>query len=92
MYKGGFGKTLFVSDLDGTLLNSKQTLSDNTKQTVNDLISKGISFTFATARSLTTAKEVTKGLDWKLPVIVYNGAFIQAYKSGDSVLASTFSA
>lgn len=92
MYKGGFGKTLFVSDLDGTLLTSKQTLSDNTKQTVNDLISKGISFTFATARSLTTAKEVTQGLDWKLPVIVYNGAFIQAYKSGDSVLASTFSA
>ena len=91
MCKVSIEKTLFVSDLDGTLLNSKQTLSDNTKKTINKLVLNGLSFTFATARSLTTAREVTQGLDLKLPVIVYNGAFIQEYESGASVMSQTFS-
>lgn len=33
-------------------------------------------FTYATARSLITAKKVTKGIKAKIPLIVYNGAFV----------------
>ena len=33
-------------------------------------------FTYATARSLASASIVTKGLNTKIPVIAYNGAFI----------------
>ena len=84
-------KTLFVSDLDGTLLNQKQELSHFTCRTLNALIQKGVPFTYATARSLTTAKEVTQGLDIQLPVVVYNGAFIKSAVSGESVLARQFS-
>ncbi len=84
-------KTLFVSDLDGTLLNQDQALSEYTRETLNRLIREGLFFTYATARSLTTAREVTEGLDLKLPVIVYNGAFVKDSASGESVIARQFS-
>ena len=54
--------TLYVSDLDGTLLNSNQTLSPFTIQTINQLVSDGMLFSYATARSYQTAKKVTQGL------------------------------
>ena len=37
-------KTLYLSDLDGTLLNSNQRVSDYTAKTVNELIDDGIFF------------------------------------------------
>lgn len=67
---------LYVSDLDGTLLRSDETLSQFTIDTINELTSKGMLFSYATARSLVTAKKVTKGLNTHFPLIVYNGAFI----------------
>lgn len=69
-------KTLYVSDLDGTLLRSDEQMSEYTNNTINTLVSKGMLFSYATARSLITAKKVTKGLSAKIPLIVYNGAFI----------------
>ncbi len=69
-------KTLYVSDLDGTLLRSDQTLSDHTVKTLNRLISEGVIFSYATARSYATSSIVAAGLDAKFPVIVYNGTFI----------------
>ena len=69
-------RTLYVSDLDGTLLQSNEQMSEYTNNTINTLVSKGMLFSYATARSLITAKKVTKGLSAKIPLIVYNGAFI----------------
>ena len=69
-------KTLYVSDLDETLLRHDERLSDFTVQSINTLIEKGMVFSFATARSALTAREVTKGLSPRLPIIVYNGTFI----------------
>ena len=69
-------RTLYVSDLDGTLLHSNEQMSEYTNNTINTLVSKGMLFSYATARSLITAKKVTKGLSAKIPLIVYNGAFI----------------
>ena len=69
-------RTLFVSDLDGTLLNQEQYLSSYTIQTINSLIEKGMIFSFATARSAITSNKVTKGISPRIPVIIYNGAFI----------------
>ncbi len=70
------GKTLYVSDLDGTLLRSDETISERTSGTINKLTGQGLLFSYATARSIHTAKKVTQGLDAKIPLIVYNGAFI----------------
>lgn len=69
-------KTLYLSDLDGTLLNSKERLSDFTIHAVNSLVNKGTVFSYATARSIATASKVTAGLNSEFPVITYNGAFI----------------
>ena len=44
-------KTLYVSDLDGTLLRSDQRTSEYTNRTVNALVADGMCFSYATARS-----------------------------------------
>lgn len=55
-------KTLYVSDLDGTLLRKNETLSSYTIKIINALTSSGMLFSYATARSLNTAKKVTEAL------------------------------
>ena len=69
-------KNLYVSDLDGTLLRSDEVTSEYTNQVINSLVAKGMLFSYATARSLITAKKVTKGIKANIPLIVYNGAFV----------------
>ena len=69
-------KTLYVSDLDGTLLSSHQKTSPFTNQVMNRLVEEGMGFSYATARSFHTAKRATEGLNAPMPLIVYNGAFI----------------
>ena len=75
-------KTLYVTDLDGTLLRTDDTVSPFTINTVNGLVDKGMLFTYATARSLVSASVVTKGLSARIPVIAYNGAFIYNAETG----------
>ncbi len=67
---------LYVSDLDGTLLKSNEATSEYTNSVINALVDKGMIFSYATARSLITAKKVTKGIAAKIPLIVNNGAFV----------------
>lgn len=69
-------RILYVSDLDGTLLNSNQTLSEFTVNTINRLVEQGMIFSYATARSYNTAAKITQGISPKIPVIVYNGVFV----------------
>ncbi|ABN52711.1 MAG TPA: Cof-type HAD-IIB family hydrolase [Hungateiclostridium thermocellum] len=83
-------KTLFVSDLDGTLLRSDETLSQFTIDTINGLTEKGMLFSYATARSLVTAKKVTKGLNSHIPVIVYNGTFVMDNVTEEILIANYF--
>ncbi|MBO5374583.1 MAG: HAD family hydrolase [Clostridia bacterium] len=83
-------KTLYVTDLDGTLLRSDKTLSAFSADTINMLIDKGVYVTYATARSHHTATEVTGGrLMPKIPVILYNGTFIASAK-GEILKACAF--
>ncbi|MCI9092923.1 MAG: HAD family hydrolase [Coprobacillus sp.] len=83
-------KILYVSDLDGTLLRSDETISQLTSQTINDLVEKGMIFSYATARSYQTAHKVTKGLKAKIPLIIYNGTLIVDNESQDILLAHYF--
>lgn len=83
-------KKLYISDLDGTLLNSQGIISDFTINTINELVEKGMIFTFATARSLVSAAPVTKGLTKNLPLIIYNGTFIINGKTGAYLHKNTF--
>lgn len=69
-------KTLFVSDLDGTLLNNNAQISEFTKQTLNSLISSGLMFTVASARSIISAGDILKGVNWNLNGIFMNGVLL----------------
>ena len=84
-------KTLYVTDLDGTLLNTRDRISEYSKKIINELIKGGMHFTYATARSLNSASVVAKGLSSQLPVIVYNGAFILDVATREVIASSGFS-
>ena len=79
-------KTLYVSDLDGTLLTPREDLSPFTTRVLNRLVEQGMAFTYATARSQHSADVVTRGLTKSLPVIVYNGAFIRRGERRETLL------
>ena len=84
-------KTLFVSDLDGTLLTAKETVSEYSMRLLNKLIDEdGVLFTYATARSLNSAAKAVWGLRQDLPVILYNGAIIMEPWNGNKLYNSHF--
>ena len=56
-------RTLYISDLDGTLLNSRVEISSYSADVINRLVrEQGLIFSYATARSPVTAFPVTKNL------------------------------
>ncbi len=67
------GKTLYVSDLDGTLLQPDATISPRTLSILNRAIAEGALFTIATARTPATVAAIIKDLDLRLPAIVMTG-------------------
>lgn len=85
-------RTLYVTDLDGTLLNKQSRISETSICVINRLIEQGILFTYATARSLTSALPVTKGLAVEIPIIAYNGTFIVNPKNNEILYSLGFTA
>lgn len=83
-------KTLYVSDLDGTLLRSDARTSAYTNQVINQLTSDGMLFSYATARSYLTATKATKGLNARIPIITYNGAVILQNDTFDIIARNAF--
>lgn len=74
-------RTLYVTDLDGTLLNTHDRINPYSIEVINSLVERGMLFTYATARSLVSASVVAQGLSTNIPVIAYNGALIIHPKS-----------
>lgn len=74
-------KILFISDLDGTLLNNNGKLSEYTVAMLNSMTSVGMYFTFATARTIYSAKPLTERLDINVPCILNNGASVYDIQS-----------
>ena len=83
-------RELFVTDLDGTLLNRQDRISPFSIRIINDLVDRGMLFTYATARSLVSASVVTEGLSTNIPVIAYNGAFIIQPSAGRILSSENF--
>lgn len=75
-------KTLYVSDLDGTLLNSGSRVSDASREMLNRAIAEGALFTVATARTPATVSKLLEGVDLTLPAIVMTGAALWDKASG----------
>ena len=66
-------KTLYISDLDGTLLNNKSKITSHTADLLNRISDNGVLFTVATARTLSTTVPILSGLRLKCPLVLMNG-------------------
>lgn len=67
-------RTLYVSDMDGTLLDSKTRIPQQVVSDINEAISKGALFTVATARTPATLSSLLEGINMQLPAVVMTGA------------------
>ncbi|MBV8468616.1 MAG: HAD family phosphatase [Burkholderiaceae bacterium] len=68
--------TLYVSDLDGTLLNADGQLSSTCRAGLTRLLDQGLHFTVASARHVSSIRQILGDLPLRLPVISANGAYI----------------
>ena len=69
------GRTLYVSDMDGTLLNEDSVLSASTVTMLNRIIEQlGGLFTVATARTPATVEPLMRDVQARLPFIVIGGS------------------
>ncbi|MBO5444918.1 MAG: HAD family phosphatase [Muribaculaceae bacterium] len=68
--------TLYVSDLDGTLLNAESKVSDESAALINSAIADGALFSVATARTPATVSRLLKDVHINVPLIVMTGAAI----------------
>ncbi|MFK7924020.1 MAG: HAD family hydrolase [Bacteroidia bacterium] len=67
---------LYVTDLDGTLLRSGARLSDYARKVLTRLLADGLPLTIATARSITSVRQILGDLPITLPIICGNGAYM----------------
>lgn len=67
-------ETLYVSDLDGTLLGSDCAVSEATVAGLGRVIEAGGLFTVATARTPATATGLLQGIGIRLPMLTLSGA------------------
>lgn len=80
---------LVALDLDGTLLNNKNTISEYTSSILNKLDNLGIKIVIATGRSYSSLKPKIKKLKLEHPVVCYNGAMIRNGKNDEILYNST---
>lgn len=81
--------TLYISDLDGTLLNSQKQVSQYTSETINQCIEQGMVFTVATARMPYGCDYRLEDLNLSTPGILTNGVFIYDFMSKKYLHAET---
>lgn len=66
--------TLYVSDMDGTLLSPDARLTRHAVELLNDAIDHGVRFTVATARTPATVNPIMHSVRMTMPAIVMTGA------------------
>ncbi|MCI6907603.1 MAG: HAD hydrolase family protein [Eubacteriales bacterium] len=83
-------KTLYIADLDGTLLDPSPALTAYTRDTLNALSRRGLCFSAATARTPATVDVLLSGLVTGAPCVVMNGACVYDLPSRRYIKAETF--
>ncbi|MDM8268495.1 HAD family hydrolase [Barnesiella viscericola] len=83
-------QTLYITDLDGTLLNGNSVVSPRSTQIINDLLHKGMRFTVATARTPATVVPLLQQLDLDIPAVLMNGAVLYDIRRKRYIRANGF--
>lgn len=73
-------KTLYISDLDGTLLNYNAELSAYSKASLNRMVAAGLHFSVATARTGESSFKILDGVSWNVPLVLLNGVLIYDFR------------
>lgn len=69
-------KTLYITDLDGTLLNSNAQISRRSAEIINELTQKGVLFSLSTARTHATVSEMFSEIPLNIPLVMMNGVLV----------------
>ncbi len=69
-------RKLYVSDLDGTLLNQRGDISVQTAEMLNTCIEEGMAFTINTARTPATVFPIMQSINMNIPYAMMNGVLV----------------
>lgn len=67
---------LIATDMDGTLLNSQNKITDRNKEAILEALEAGVKVILCTGRIFTSALYYAKSLELDTPIIACNGAYI----------------
>jgi len=81
--------TLYVTDLDGTLLRPDASLSPFSREVICGLVARGVCLTVASARSVVSIREILGDLPLALPVIGFNGGTVNDWRTGRILRSET---
>ena len=73
--------TIYISDLDGTLLNSESRISPQTASILSTLTGQGAMITVATARTPATVQPLLEGCGITVPAVVLTGAALWDFRT-----------
>lgn len=82
-------KIVLVSDMDGTLLNSKKEITPENRKAIELFRNMGGHFTIATGRTIQSFAPYKDDLKIDMPIIMYNGAMIYDYEK-NKILYSVY--
>ena len=80
---------MVVTDIDGTLVDSEQNISDRNKEMIRAFQRRGGIVTLATGRMEDAARHYVRELDIRHPVILYNGGKIVDFQTGQCHFEAT---
>ncbi len=81
--------TLYVCDLDGTLLDRDATLPAKTAEHLRILAERGIAVTYSTARTERTVSGILDGVPLGYPVTLMNGTIIKDFGNNRNISVHT---
>ena len=88
-------KTLFVSDLDGTLLTPQIELPEGAAERINRLTACGVMITYATARTVRSVSHILGDIDFTLPgacpIALMNGVLVRDMRESRYIRAAVIS-
>ena len=87
-------RTLFLTDLDGTLLRADATLDPDTARRINALTEQGVMISYATARTIESVRHILADIRFteaSPPISLMNGVFIRDMARGEYLDCAAFS-